>query len=219
MRTKLIFWVFIGVSIANLVAQVLDSEELIRFTKPALMPLLLYYIYESSKGKVTMKVLLLCLAVLLSWFGDLALMYGAEQIYFMMGIGLFLLAHLMYIIVLRQSVYQPIKFDPLKVLPFALYAVALFKFLIPTAGDLAIPIFVYGIVISVMAATARLREGSTSQESYRWSLYGAALFVVSDSVLAIDKFYGAIPMVGVWVMSTYIAAQLLLVKGILKHTD
>lgn len=219
MRSKLIFWIFVGVSIAHLFTQALDLTEFSRFTKPALMPLLLYYVYESSKGKVTMRILLLCLAVFLSWLGDLAMMYSDQQVYFLIGIGLFLSAHIVYIVVLNKSSYQPLKFDVLRVLPFALYAVAFFKFLIPSSGDFATPVFVYGIVICVMAATARLREGGTSQQSYLLALFGGILFLISDSVLAIDRFYGTIPIVGVWVMSTYIAAQLLLVKGILNHAD
>ena len=219
MKTKLIFWVFISVSIVNLVAQIVNSAELDQFTKPILMPLLLYYIYESSRGKVTLRVLLLSLAVLLSWIGDVTLLQQAEEIYFMMGIGLFFLAHAMYIIVLKKSVFQSVQFDVLKVLPFALFAIILFKFLIPNAGDFAIPIFIYGIAISVMAGTARLREGNTSQESYRLAMYGSILFLISDSLLAIDKFYAEIPLNGLWVMSTYITAQVFLVKGILKHVD
>lgn len=215
----MLFWVFIGVSIANLIAQVIDSQALIQFTKPALMPVLLYYIYESSRGMVTMRTLLLCLAVLLSWLGDVALMYAADQIYFLIGIGFFLTAHVIYILVLKRSSFQPLTLDVLRVLPFILFATALFKFLIPSAGDFAIPVFVYGVVISIMAGTARLREGNTSQESYKWAMYGAALFLISDSLLAIDKFYEAIPLSGLWIMSTYLAAQLLLVKGILKHVD
>ncbi len=219
MRVKIIFWAYIVFSIANLVAQVIPSGDMNRFTKPVLMPLLLFYILEYSSGRVTLKTLLLGLAILLSWLGDVALLYQSDQLFFMIGLGLFLLAHITYIVVLKKSAFQNIRFDVLKVLPFALYALVLFAILIPKAGDLAIPIFIYGIVISIMAGTARLREGITSQESYRWVLYGSLLFVASDSILAINKFYMEIPVAGLWIMSTYTAAQLLLVLGILKHVD
>lgn len=219
MRTKLIFWGYIIVALTNLIAHIIESQDLNQFTKPVLMPLLLFYIYESSRGKVTMKTMLLSLSILFSWLGDVALLYQSNESYFIIGIGLFLLAQVTYIVVLKKASYQPLQFDLIKILPFAIYVVLLFALLIPNAGNLAIPIFVYGIVISMMAGSASLREGNTSQTSYRWALYGSLLFLVSDSILAIDKFYTAIPIVGLWVMATYTGAQLLLVKGILNHTD
>lgn len=219
MRVNLIFWFYVIVGGVNLVAQVIQSVELNRFTKPVLMPLLIFFIYESSKGKVTARILLLCLAIFFSWLGDISLLYQSDQIYFMIGLGLFLIAQVTYVFVLKKSVYQSIQFDFIKILPFAVYAVLLFALLIPKAGGLAIPIFIYGIVISIMAGTARLRVGSTSHESYGLALYGSLMFLLSDSILAINKFYVEIPMAGLWVMSTYIAAQLLLVDGVLKHVE
>ncbi|MEP5612100.1 MAG: lysoplasmalogenase [Cyclobacteriaceae bacterium] len=219
MKVKLIFWAYIAVSATNLVAQTMQSVELNQFTKPVLMPLLIFYIYESSKGKVTLKTLLLSLAILFSWLGDVALLYQSNQLYFMIGIGLFLFAQLTYVLVLKKATFQTPSFDLLKVIPYAVFAVLLFALLLPNAGSLAIPIFVYGIVICVMAGTARLRDGNTSHDSYRLALYGSLLFLASDSILAINKFYMEIPIPGLWIMATYTAAQLLLVVGVLKHVD
>lgn len=216
---KIIFWIYILISGANLVAQIIPSEELNQYTKPVLMPLLIFYVYRSTHGMVTGRILLLCLAILLSWLGDIALMYQGDTIYFMIGIGFFLLAQVTYIIVLSKSSNQQLRFDPVKVLPFVIYGVGLFKFLLPKAGDFQIPIFVYGIVIMIMAATSRLREGDTSKPSYRMALYGSILFVISDSLIAINKFYTELPQAGLMIMATYVAAQFLLVKGILSHSD
>lgn len=216
---NIIFWIYIIVSGANLVAQVIPSEELNQFTKPLLMPLLIFYVYRSTQGKVTGRILLVCLALLLSWFGDIALMYQGATLYFMIGIGFFLMAQVTYIIVLNQSSYQKLRLDAKRVLPFVLYGIGLFTLLLPNAGDFRIPIFIYGLVILMMVSTARLREGSTSQNSYCLALYGSMLFVLSDSLIAINKFYLEIPQAGLLIMVTYVAAQFLLVKGVLSHTD
>jgi uncharacterized membrane protein YhhN len=216
---NIIFWIYIIVSGANLAAQVIPSEELNQFTKPLLMPLLIFYVYRSSQGMVTGRILLLCLALLLSWFGDIALMYQGATIYFMIGIGFFLMAQITYIIVLSKSSYQKLTFDPIRVLPFVVYGVGLFRFLLPNAGDFQIPIFIYGIVILMMVSTARLRESNASQNSYRLALYGSILFVLSDSLIAINKFYMEIPQSGLLIMATYVTAQFLLVKGVLNHAD
>jgi hypothetical protein len=43
--------------------------------------------------------------------------------------------------------------------------------------------------------------------------------MISDSLLAINKFYQPISLAGVWVMSTYIAAIYLIVKGVIAHNE
>lgn len=216
--TNLVFWIYIAVSAANVIAKIIPSEELDQFTKPLLMPLLMFYVYRSSIGKTTLRILLLSGALLFSWLGDVVLMYQSNEVYFMAGIGLFLMAQIIYIVVLRKSTYQKPTLNLYRVFPFILYALALFYVLLP-AGDFTIPIVVYGLVIMTMVIMARLREGNTSQESYQLALYGSILFVLSDSILAFNSFHTAIPYAGVFIMATYCAAQLLLVKGLLGHVE
>lgn len=215
---NLIFWIYILVSVANLAAKVVPSEELDQFTKPLLMPLLILYVYKSSIGKTTGRILLLCLALVFSWLGDVVLMYQEDQLYFMAGIGLFLAAQITYIVLLRKSCYQAPSLDLKRIIPFLLYGGLLFYILLP-AGDFTIPIVVYGSVIMTMAIIASLREGNTSQESYKLALFGSILFVLSDSILAFNSFHSSIPLSGIWIMSTYCGAQLLLVLGLLKHAE
>lgn len=216
--TRYLLWIYIAMSAANLIAKVIPSEELNLYTKPLLMPLLMIYVYKSSVGKTTARILLLCVALLFSWLGDVALMYQSNEIYFMAGIGLFLIAQITYIVVLRKSMYQRPNFNFLKILPFLIYAGILFYFLLP-AGDFSIPIVIYGLVIMVMAIMARLREGNAAYDSYRLALGGSILFLVSDSILAFNAFHTTIPYAGIFIMATYCAAQLMLVMGILKHVE
>ena len=215
---NIIFWIYIGVSAANVIAKVIPSPELDQFTKPLLMPLLIFYVYRSSIGKTTGRILLISTGLLFSWLGDVVLMYQSDQRFFMAGIGLFLIAQIIYVIVLRKSSYQIPSFNIMQVIPFLVYGGILFYVLLP-AGEFSIPIVVYGLVIMTMAVMARLREGNTSQDSYQLALLGSILFVLSDSILAFNSFHTSIPYAGVWIMSTYCAAQLLLVKGLLKHVD
>lgn len=216
---KKILWAYLVVSIANIISQIIASEPLNQFTKPLLIPILIYYVYRSKIGAVTARILLMSLALMLSWIGDIALMFQGKTIFFLIGIGFFLLAQVTYIVVLFRSTYRHPNFDALKVLPFVIYAVGLFKLLLPVTGDFMIPVFIYGIVIAVMAAMARLRQGFTSPISYRLALYGSLLFVLSDSILAINKFYATLPFAGALIMMTYIGAQYLLAEGLLKHAD
>jgi uncharacterized membrane protein YhhN len=58
-------------------------------------------------------------------------------------------------------------------------------------------------------------ERQTTHKSYSFVLIGAILFIISDSLIAINKFAYSIPLSGLWVMATYIAAQYLIVEGVL----
>ncbi len=216
--TKTIFWIYIGVSVANVISKIIPSQELDQFTKPLLMPLLIFYVYRSSIGKTTIKTLLLSTALLFSWLGDISLIYKSGDTFFMVGIGLFLIAQILYIVTLRKSSYQSPRPTIVQMIPFVLYAGLLFYLLLP-AGDFTVPIVIYGLVIVMMAITARSREGNTSQESYKLALAGSIFFLLSDSFLAFNSFKAEIPYAGVLVMSTYCAAQLLLTQGILKHVE
>lgn len=215
---RIILYLYLAASAANVISHIIPSQDLNDYTKPLLMPLLLFYVYRSSIGKTSLRILLLSVALLFSWFGDLVLMQKSSDLYFMAGIGLFLLAQITYILVLKKSNYQQPRLDGKKLAPFVVYTGLLFYFLLP-AGDFTLPILVYGLVIMVMAIMARLREGNTSQDSFRLAFLGSVLFVLSDSVLAINAFGSPIPYSGVWIMSTYCAAQYFLVMGLLKHVD
>ena len=46
------------------------------------------------------------------------------------------------------------------------------------------------------------------------AMLGAILFLVSDSILALDKFRSPLPLRDLLVMSTYYAAQLLIVWSV-----
>lgn len=215
---RIILWAYITVSAANLVAKFIPSSDLDQFTKPLLMPLLLFYIYRESIGKTTLKVLLLAVAILFSWFGDVVLMYQSNELYFMAGIGLFLIAQITYVVVLRKAAYQTPQISIMSAIPFLLYGGVLFYVLLP-AGDFTIPIIIYGLVILSMTYSAYIRRNLTSVESFQWAFWGSVLFVLSDTLLAINSFKSEFAHAGFFIMLTYTAAQLLLVKGILKHAD
>ena len=44
---------------------------------------------------------------------------------------------------------------------------------------------------------------------------GSVLFVISDTMLALDKFYVEFSLAGFWITITYIAAQYLIMRGLI----
>ena len=80
-----------------------------------------------------------------------------------------------------------------------------------------IPVIVYALVISIMLYVVIQLHLSTKQKATRILVWGAIFFVLSDSILAINKFYTPINWSSFWIMSTYLTAQFLLVYGILAQ--
>ena len=72
-----------------------------------------------------------------------------------------------------------------------------------------VPVLVYGACLGTMAV---LSTGVN-----RVTAVGGALFLVSDGLIALDAFVPGfgLPVQGFWVMATYVAAQALLVAGVL----
>jgi len=58
-----------------------------------------------------------------------------------------------------------------------------------------------------------------NRKAARYFLIGAAAFVISDSLLAIDKFYQPFAYAGVFIMFTYCAAQYFIVQGFIQQDN
>jgi len=98
-----------------------------------------------------------------------------------------------------------------------IYALITFYFLKNGLGNMLLPVIIYMLIILSMAATAWLRKGMVSNISYALVFIGALLFIISDSTLALNKFYQAIPQSHLIIMSTYALAQYFIVFGVLRQ--
>ncbi|MFT6856160.1 MAG: putative membrane protein YhhN [Cyclobacteriaceae bacterium] len=220
MKSRFIFNIFILVAALNIIAALMNVEMLNMYTKPILMPLLIYLLYTEAEGVITLPRLLLAVALIFSWVGDVLLMYVEEnELFFIGGLGAFLIAHIVYIIIFYKTTYAPITWSLKISWPFLMYGAFLLSVLFLYAGDLRPAVIVYGLCILAMVITAAHRKDLCLDRSYQLVFTGALLFVLSDSILAINKFVADIPLAQVTIMLTYISAQYYIVKGILTHTS
>ena len=185
-------------------------------TKPAIVTSLIIFFWKESATLNTPIRVLTLLALLFSLLGDVLLMFvDRSPNYFMFGLFAFLLAHVMYILVFLKH-RNPQKKFTWTILILDLFGLCLFLFLKDHLGEMLIPVMVYMLIILTMATTSFLRKGKVSNVSYCFVVIGAILFMMSDSILAINKFYGAVPMANVLIMLTYAMAQYFIVFGIKK---
>jgi len=203
----------------NIIGGESGNEMLKYISKPLLMPLLAGYFIYSTKGFSNSLIRWVLSALFFSWAGDVLLMFQEkDSLFFMLGLSAFLLAHVFYIIAF-QSIRsrEGIKLRPMLLAIVIAYYAGLIYLLYPKLGDMRMPVMVYGIVISIMFMLAMHLLFIKNATAGKLMMAGALLFVISDSVLAINKFYQPFNGAGIVIMITYGLAQLLIVHGAINY--
>jgi uncharacterized membrane protein YhhN len=124
----------------------------------------------------------------LSLGGDLALMFRSKRA-FMIGLVLFLLAHVVYAVVFTV----PLGYAPVDLWSAAVMLVVsglVYAYLYPGLGRMKVSVLGYVLVIGFMVhrAAAAFR-GEFFSPAQAWLVTaGAVLFYVSDLMLAVNKF-------------------------------
>jgi uncharacterized membrane protein YhhN len=213
-RLLRLYFFFLALDIA-LVA--LEKDHWRFFSKFFLMPLLAAYFLYAVREKAISKWIVG--ALLFSWLGDILLQFeSSSSSFFLAGLGSFLLAHIFYILFFHQlRTREQLVSRWWLIIPVAGYYFGLIVLLSPHLGDMKLPVRVYGLVISLMLLLALHCLFMTDRITGRILATGALFFVISDSVLAINKFYAPFTGAGIVVMTTYGLAQALLVAGAARY--
>lgn len=207
---------FLIISILDLASRLSHMDELVAITKPLLMPSLMFYFVKSVRPTPLNKFVLA--ALFFSFLGDTLLMLvPRSEIFFLAGLISFLFAHIVYILINMNAVsgedrsIKPEWSD----LVFVLFGFAIFSIINKNLGDMYIPVVIYTTVICMMGITAKKRWKKTDNQSYRLVLLGSILFLISDSILAFDKFNQSFASSEFLNMLTYIGAQFFIVQGLI----
>lgn len=149
--------------------------------------------------------------LLLSTFGDVFLMLPVDA--FVPGLASFLLAHLAYLMALRQRAPWFTS-----AWPFALYALVaggvLWQLWPGLPPELRAPVVAYVAVLAAMAAQALAvwwRQRDAASASAAW---GGAFFVLSDALLAWDRFASPFAAASATVLASYWMAQYLIARSL-----
>ncbi len=126
--------------------------------------------------------------------------------FFVAGLAAFLCGHIVYIFSFLRTGRKPVLRLPAA--GVVVFAASFLVWLWPTLGPLRIPVALYVGAISVMAATS-FRMGGTVP-------LGALLFLLSDSLLAANRFVAPLPLAGYAIWITYYAGQWLIARGCLS---
>jgi uncharacterized membrane protein YhhN len=137
--------------------------------------------------------------------GDLLL--SASPSLFLIGLITFFLAHIVYV---AAIILESKKLYISRGIPFLIYGIVIYTFLLPGLGDLAVPVGLYVITICTMMwrSAARIHPNIPMISSARAGFSGAILFALSDTILAVYRFRVEIPGAVYLIISLYWVGQL-----------
>lgn len=209
------------VVIAYFLGMAFEQDTLQLILKPLLVSSLLYYFVLTTRPVTAALKKWITGALIFSIAGDTLLMFAnTNELFFILGLCAFLVAHLFYISAFHQiRTRHQIAGKWYVAVIVAIYYFLIINFLLPYLGGLKYPVIVYGLVISFMLLVAMHLYDLEDHLTAQYLLTGAILFIVSDSVLAINKFYHPYPWGGWVIMITYVLAQWLLVKGLTRYIN
>jgi uncharacterized membrane protein YhhN len=142
--------------------------------------------------------------------GDVFMMLREKK--FTEGLTCFLVAHGLYIAAFLSTMRPRI--DPWTILPLFIYAIIMMQVLFPHLGKLKAPVGLYIIIITTMAGLGLDRFIIMGGTPSLYAGLAAVLFVVSDSVLAVDLFVRKIKGAQWVILTTYFAAQWLFAMSV-----
>jgi len=212
-KITIVFFIFVAIEIVGIITGI---QLVYNIAKPLLLPILMGLLLLNTNTTTTGRILILT-ALIFSWLGDVFLMLDDPKgVFFIAGLSCFLITHIFYIIYflgIRSATVSLLKKQPLLLLLVCGYGITLIWFLFPQLGSLLIPVTVYALVICTMLLCSLQVYFKVNKPANDMFVFGAMLFVLSDSLLAINKFLEPLPYSGISIMLTYCAAQYFIVSG------
>jgi uncharacterized membrane protein YhhN len=218
--------VYAGVSCLFLLTLVFQLQMAHYIIKPMFMVLLMLYHFKSILGKSSSFSKLIQFGLFFSWIGDIALMFDEKiEILFVVGLAAFLIAHLGYSYAFIKNIKDSsqnlsVGTAFLYGAPFALFTGFFFYYIkdgLP--ADLFVPVLAYTVVISIMGITSAWRRGHVASNTYNWILIGAILFILSDCVIAVNKFVVDFENDAILNMFLYLSGQFMITIGAVYHAQ
>jgi uncharacterized membrane protein YhhN len=212
MKTKLLTAIYIVIGIVYIIFNSHLSFFPGLALKALIVPVLIIIYLLNAHHKLNIFILA---ALIFSWAGDIILDFS-----FIPGLLCFLLAHVMYATAFFKTSGESLlsRKPILLILPLVLYGAGLIFLLYDHLDGMRLPVIIYALVIMTMLAGAINRYSKVNRVSYLLVFAGALLFVISDSLIAVNKFGFPFRFSGTAIMITYIAAQYLIVTGVLRQS-
>jgi uncharacterized membrane protein YhhN len=220
MKTRILSIIYFAIGVLFIISHYCHISNLAFLLKVLIIPPLMVIFILNLRPDSNRLHKFMFAGLFFSWIGDVLLeIPGGGEVMFMVGLGGFLLSLLMYAYVFfitpgKNEVFHS-RFYLL--IPVLLYGLGMGFYLYDHLGEMRLPVIVYETVMITMLAGAVSRIGKVNRTSYIVVLTGAILFIISDSVLAVNKFVQPVSLSTLIIMGTYIAAQWLITTGYIRQ--
>lgn len=219
------------VAVLNVIAVATGNVTGEQLTKPLLMPLLAGWLIAESRRHWSVPLTWLLAGIAAAWIGDLVLL-GSSDVTLLIGMAAFLVTQVSYLIAFsrvrglrfRRAILVPgpepvrgvVSRSRVLLVPFALVLLGFVWLLWPLAGDLRIPLALYGAALTAMVVAALNLVGRMPPRAAWVTVGGAALFWISDALIGITvvELVAASPTIDALIMATYTAGQGLIALGL-----
>jgi uncharacterized membrane protein YhhN len=219
-KTKILSVIYFAVSILFILVGIHASSLVAIINKAFIIPLLAGIFILNTRPDFRRMDIIILAGLFFSWAGDIFLELPNSDVMFVPGLASFLLAQVMYLTVFfsTEGANTITLRRPFLLLPVIVYGVVLIGYLYKNLGDMRLPVIIYAFVILTMLSSALDRYHKVNRISYIMVLTGAVMFVLSDSMIAINRFSVAIPSARILIMSTYVVAQYLIITGYIRQS-
>jgi uncharacterized membrane protein YhhN len=174
--------------------------------KPLTMLWVLVLAVQTGEGVPPLYGGLVLAGLLFSLAGDVLLMLPSDR--FLAGLASFLVAHLLYVAAFASDGAAA---GPLVVLlPYAALGALAYAWLRPGLGRLGLPVAGYVAAIAAMTGLATARWLGAPSAASALACAGAVLFLVSDAVLAANRFRVPFASAQALILGTYFTGQCLI---------
>lgn len=155
--------------------------------------------------------LLIVLGLLFSLAGDIFLMLPKDR--FILGLVSFLVAQILYAVAFIKFASD---YSALLALPLIIYGGWMFYLLKPGLEKMMTPVAIYMLFILLMAWASLNLWWDTGQTFAVFAAIGATLFVISDSLLAWNRFRTSRASYRAIILGTYFVAQFLIAYSVIQ---
>jgi len=185
------------------------------FTKPLLIPFLLFYYYLSA-ANINPSIIA---ALTFCFLGDFFLLFTGNHGFLLAGLVSFFSGHIFYAIVFLNTTCfltdVPLWFY-FSLIPYIFFGKFMYNKLNPYIQSLRIPVLVYLIAILFMGFSCFTRIWGIQGYAFWLPFAGSLAFIVSDTLLAIRTFKYKINHGWISIMILYLSAQTLIISGLLN---
>lgn len=219
---------FFALGIIFIILEQFDSFFPALIVKALIIPALMLYYHSKVKSSYSGFHRLVMMGLFFSWLGNILLQFSNQQVelyfstenYFLFGLAAFLLTKVFYSLaflnprglntVFNKRIYQ-------SVLVLAYGGLLMWFLYNKIEEEYKLPVILYAIVIHTMLITALNRYGKVNGVSFMLVSFGAMFFVLSDSMIAVNRFHHNFEFARIFIMVSYVLAQYLIVIGCLRQ--